>query len=272
MQSSNAVGIDAGASLWKLFRAHEKPEMEVLPAGAVEHVQYRIARWAPDTIGVTGGNASIVAAGLSPFQCSHVNEFAAWGWGAPVLAKLGGAVLQQHYLLVSIGTGTSILEIGAGKTRRVSGSTLGGGTLLGLSRLLGCSDSYSELLTLAARGERSGVDLLVRDILPRAHELTLIGDATASSFGKLDSKEPADLAQALIWLIGENIGILCNSIAQPLSIQTMVFGGGTLAGNRILEEVLCKTLKDEGNHALFLRDSIFCGAAGAALFAGDKVQ
>jgi type II pantothenate kinase len=177
-------------------------------------------------------------------------------------------LLPEQYLLVSLGTGTSILEIKKEETRRVSGSTLGGGTLLGLSRLLGCSDSYSELLTLAARGDRSGVDLLVRDLAPSADNIVLPRDTTASSFGKLDSKEPADLAHALIWLIGENIGILCNAVARPLATQTIVFGGGLLAGNRVLEDVICQTLADQGNVSLFLQDGIFCGAAGAASFVG----
>ena len=262
----NNVGIDAGASLWKVFRAQQNAEFEVYPAGAVDRVQKCMARWTPNAIGITGVHAAALAAELHPAQCSQVHEFEAWALGTTVLAKREGVLLPQHYLLVSIGTGTSILAVTADEIRRVTGSTLGGGTLLGLSRFLGSSGSFSELMTLALKGERGRVDLLVRDVAPHLDNFILTSDATVSSFGKLDSHEPADLAHALIWLIGENIGILCNAIAQSLGVQTIVFGGGTLSGNKILEEVLRNTLYDRGNDALFLHNGMFCGAAGAASF------
>ena len=264
LYGSNAVGIDAGASLWKVFRVHENPEMHLLPSGTLEGVKNLITQWSPFLVGITGASASVVAAALSPVQCFVITEFTAWRLGAPVLAKLGGTLLPDHYLLVSIGTGTSILEINSDEMRRISGSTLGGGTLLGLSRLLGCADSFSDLLTLAAQGERHKVDLFVHEICSAGVNVPLAGDLTASAFGKLDSREPADLAHALIWLIGENIGILCNAIARFLTIQTCVFGGSTLAGNQILELALSRTLMARDNKALFLQDGGFCGAAGAA--------
>jgi type II pantothenate kinase len=263
--STNVAGIDAGASLWKLFCAGKNAEMELLPSGSIEHVQHQVARWAPSAVGITGAKAGVVAAALSSVQTLPVNEFAAWGVGASELARLGDIVLPQHHLLVSIGTGTFILEIKGNKATRISGSTLGGGTLLGLSSLIGCSGFFSDLVALASRGERSGVDLLVSDIVPCADNLLTLKD-TVASFAKLDSRDRADLAHALIWLIGENIGILCNAIARPLGIQTIVFGGGTLAENDILHRVLRETLKDRGNDALFLPKGAFCGAVGAALF------
>ena len=63
-------------------------------------------------------------------------EFAAWARGAPLLAARDGLELPPHYLLVSLGTGTSVLSLDRGRATRVGGSALGGGTLLGLGRLL----------------------------------------------------------------------------------------------------------------------------------------
>ena len=65
-----------------------------------------------------------------------------------------------------IGTGTSVLALGAGHAKRVGGSALGGGTLLGLGRLLLGVDSFDEICALAARGDRRSVDLLRRRHLP----------------------------------------------------------------------------------------------------------
>lgn len=271
MERRNAAGIDAGASLWKLFRAYRKVEMEVVPAGSLERVQRTVERWAPDAVGITGVKSSVVAAGLRSIQCFYPNEFLAWALGAPVVAELQSLRLPRQYLLVSIGTGTSILEVKGGAARRLSGSTLGGGTLLGLSRLLGCGDSFSEFVELAARGDRTRVDLYVDGVFSSTDH-TLLSGETASSFGDVRSKEPADLAHGLMWLIGENIGILCNAIARQVAVQTIVFGGTTLAGNHILRSVLCKTVSDSGVEALVLQDGAFCGAAGAALFARDCHQ
>lgn len=60
------------------------------------------------------------------------------------------------YLLVSIGTGVSILRVdGPRKHERISGSTIGGGTYWGLCRLLTGSDSFSDVLDLAMKGDPS---------------------------------------------------------------------------------------------------------------------
>lgn len=69
------------------------------------------------------------------------------------------------YLVVNIGSGVSIVKVtGPGKAERVSGTSLGGGTYWGLSRLLTTCKSYEEVLNLAEQGDASVVDMLVRDI------------------------------------------------------------------------------------------------------------
>ncbi|KAL7530065.1 hypothetical protein ACHAXR_003287, partial [Thalassiosira sp. AJA248-18] len=97
------------------------------------------------------------------------------------------------YLLVSIGTGVSILRVdGPRKHERISGSTIGGGTYWGLCRLLTGSDSFSDVLDLAMKGDPSKVDMMVGDIYGKdSNALEKIGlpsDIVASSFGKLVTK------------------------------------------------------------------------------------
>ena len=88
-----------------------------------------------------------------------------------------------RYLLVSVGTGTSILLVDGASVTRIGGTALGGGTLLGLAAgLLGTSD-FDEIAALAQRGSRQTVDLLVSDIYP-AGGIALAGDLTAANFGK----------------------------------------------------------------------------------------
>jgi type II pantothenate kinase len=165
---------------------------------------------------------------------------------------------------VSLGTGTSILEIDGEAMQRVGGTALGGGTLLGLARLLCQTGSFAEITELASRGERGRVDLLVRDVYPEGG-IALPPDLTASNFAKLESSEPADLAHALLGLIGENVGIACAAIAHARSVEMLVFGGSTLEANPTLQEILRQTVQLFGREARILPDGAFCGAVGAAL-------
>ncbi len=260
------VGIDAGASLWKLARVREELEMEVLPAGAIEELRRRIGDWKAEQVHVTGGGDTRIAAALDGVRVRHVPEFEAWARGAQRLAGRAGWTLPERYLLVSLGTGTSILEIAGGTFQRVGGTALGGGTLLGLARLLCRTESFAEVTALASRGERGRVDLLVRDIYPESAlgDLALPPDLTAANFAKLDSSDPADLAHALMGLLGENIGIICAAIAHARGIEMLVFGGSALEANPTLAEILRLTIRMGGREARLLPDGAFCGAVGAA--------
>lgn len=267
------AGIDAGASLWKLVRLGEEPaelETAVLPAGAIEEVRRRIAAWNPGAIHVTGGGGAQITAALADREVRQVSEFAAWARGVAKLAGRAGWTLPPRYLLVSVGTGTSVLAVDGPIARRVGGTALGGGTLLGLGRLLCGAGSFAEIVALASRGDRGRVDLRVRDVYP-AGGIPLPPDLTAASFAKLASREPADLAHALLGLLGENIGIPCAAMAHALGIETLVFGGSALADNPALEEILRQTVGMAGREAWFLPDGAFCGAVGAAL-SGDAAE
>jgi len=261
------IGIDAGATLWKLARVGETLETDLLPAGAIDDVRERLRTWDEDEVGVTGGGARQLAAALDGLHVTHVSEFEAWGRGAPRLAERAGWDLPERCLLVSLGTGTSMLEVAGETVRRVGGTALGGGTLLGLGRLLCQAESFAEIVALASRGERGRVDLLVRDVYPEAgaENLALDPDWTASNFAKLASREPADLAHALMGLLGENIGIACTAVAHALSIATLVFGGSPLEANPTLQEILRQTVAMGGKEARILPHGAFCGAVGAAL-------
>jgi type II pantothenate kinase len=265
------IGIDAGASLWKLALVGETLETDLLPAGDIEAVRERLRSWSADAVGLTGGGAGQLAAALDGLHVTHVSEFEAWGRGAPRLAERAGWALPERCLLVSLGTGTSMLEVVGETVRRVGGTALGGGTLLGLGSLLCQAESFAEIVALASRGDRGRVDLLVRDVYPEAGTGNLALDPawTASNFAKLASRDPADLAHALMGLLGENIGIACTAVAHALSIETLVFGGSPLEVNPTLQEILRQTVAMGGKEARLLPDGAFCGAVGAALASGQ---
>ena len=75
------------------------------------------------------------------------------------------AVNPFPYLVVSIGSGVSILKVTCpGKFERVSGTSIGGGTYWGLCRLFTRCTTFEEVLSLAETGDNGEVDMLVRDI------------------------------------------------------------------------------------------------------------
>ena len=195
------------------------PELEtrVLPAGDVKDASAQIEAWEPRCVAATGGGAQQLEAGLAGLAgvavCSFP-EFQAWGRGVAVLAKLEGLGLPESYLVVSLGTGTSVLWVRGERCERVGGSALGGGSLLGLGQLLLETGSFERIAELACGGDRRRVDLLVGDIY-RGQDTPLPRDLNAASFGKIDSREPADLAHALMGLLGENIALIWASWRAP---------------------------------------------------------
>lgn len=90
-------------------------------------------------------------------------------------------------MLVSIGSGVSMIKVdNTGQFQRVSGTMIGGGTLVGLSNLLTGINDFDQIIELSQKGDNSGVDMLVKDIYGNKSpfkELQL--DWLASSFAKV---------------------------------------------------------------------------------------
>ena len=261
---SSPVGIDAGTTLWKLVSGTSDFEMKVVPAGDFAAVQRRLDRWKAHRVFVTGSGADGIATKLGGYSTSIVPEFEAWIHGARLLGKRASQILPKRHLLVSIGTGTFVLRVDAHRGTPEGGTPIGGGTAMGMARLLRLATSFESLVSLANAGKRIGVDLLVRDVYGTRGPLD--PRFTLSCFGKLQSQDPPDLACALMGLIGESVGILCGQIATATSIKAVVFGGSTLNGNRTLRKVLLDSMRRRVQQVSFLRHGAFCGAVGAAFW------
>lgn len=264
-----ALGVDLGATLCKLVLATENGlRTETLPARDLEAIVARIRQWEPQRIAATGGGSTRLEAEMAEVPIKSVPEFSAWARGAPILAEHAGAKLPDRYLLVSLGTGTSVLSIGTDGAERVGGSALGGGTLLGLGKLLLDIKSFAELAALAERGDRSGVDLLVGDIYSGPGSSPLPRDLNAAHFAKLDSTRPEDIARALMGLVGENIGLICGELTRAHAAELIVYCGSTFAENPALQAILEQVSAYYGCRAHFLHRGAYCGAVGAAALAG----
>ena len=73
---------------------------------------------------------------------------------------------SKHKLLVSIGSGVSMIKVNmeTGKFERVSGTMIGGGTLIGLSNLMTGITDFDEIIKESMKGNNQEVDMLVQDI------------------------------------------------------------------------------------------------------------
>jgi type II pantothenate kinase len=259
------LGVDAGATLLKV--GHAASTGWVLRSFASDQVDALLEyanHTAPPVIGVTGAGGRALSERLAGSR--FCGEFDAWVAGAPQLAELAGIDLPETYLLVSVGTGVSVNLVRAGSGARVGGTALGGGSLVGLSQLLLGTRDFDEIVALAARGDRSRVDLSIADVYGGALP-PLVARAPASHFAKLDSTAREDLAAALIGAIGHNLGLICGQLAQSHGARAVLYCGSTVARNDPLQQVLAWQTGVYGPAVHFPAQGAYCGALGAAALA-----
>ncbi|MCA9510330.1 MAG: hypothetical protein KC560_06460 [Myxococcales bacterium] len=262
------AAVDAGASLAKVALAGE-PTGVRLESGSsldLEAVARRVEALSPERVALTGCGASWLAARLA-LPTGIFDEFAAWGAGARHLLARGVADAPERFLMVSLGTGTSVVLVEPASVRRVGGTALGGGTLLGLGRALLGVSTFGEIAALAARGDRHEVDLVLSDIYaPGA--IALPDWATVASFGRLardgaHAVSREDLAAGVVHLVSENVGLLCGGLAQALGVRDVAVGGSTVPGNAALVETLTRLVGAFGCATHVLEDAAYAGALGA---------
>jgi type II pantothenate kinase len=203
-----------------------------------------------------------------------------WWWSRKVQRDSISYSSTYPYLVVTIGTGVSILRVdGPRKHERISGSTIGGGTYWGLIRLLTSYEKFGDVMRLAERGDPSKVDMMVGDIYggnsDALDRLGLRADLVASSFGKLVAKEdPAeglteeDLARALLLMVTNNIGQVAYLNAELHNTERIYFVGNFLRENRLSQRRLAFAIDywSKGKmEALFLEHEGYFGALGAFL-------
>jgi len=182
---------------------------------------------------------------------------------------------QLPCLLVNIGSGVSIIKVDAdGSFERISGTSLGGGTLWGLLSLLTPANGFDEMLALSEKGDNEAVDMLVKDIYGQDYsKLGLKSTMIASSFGKVFKKggekrtfRPEDISKSLLYAISNNIGQIAYMNAEKFNLNKIYFGGFFIRGHASTIATLSYAIRfwSKGTkRALFLRHEGFLGALGA---------
>jgi type II pantothenate kinase len=149
-------------------------------------------------IGTTGGRHKDLPSSIEGVPIRPIGEAQSVGRGGLALTGLEAA------LVVSAGTGTSMISARRtsknGETgfefKHVTGSAVGGGTLLGLGKLLLGTSNPLEIGELASRGDPAGVDSTLVDVIGGGigH---LPADATAVNWAGLPSSRHHHLEKTL---------------------------------------------------------------------------
>lgn len=149
---------------------------------------------------LTGVGSAYVDQPLYGLPTAKIDEFLANGLGAQYRIGL------DRLLVVSMGTGTSFVRVEGERIEHIGGLGIGGGTILGLSKLMLKTADFRQIVALAEVGSLDGIDLRIRDITP--HPLPgLPLDVTASIFGKADTNARAeDIALGILHMVLQTVG------------------------------------------------------------------
>lgn len=153
-----------------------------------------------EKIMITGVGSAYVEQSLYGIPTYKVNEFICNGLGGQYFTGL------KDLIVVSMGTGTSIVQVNEDSIVHKGGIGIGGGTIVGLSSLLLKTQDISRIMELASKGNLSNIDLQIHDISKTALP-GLPLSATASNFGKVRSQvSDEDIATGIIHMVLQTIG------------------------------------------------------------------
>ena len=129
---------------------------------------------------------------------------------------------------MSMGTGTSFVEVRNNVPRHIGGIGIGGGTITGLSKLMLNTNDVDKIQELASGGKVGNIDLRIGDIsknpLPG-----LDLEITASNFGKASSRANCeDKAAGIVHMVIETICQTAVLISNGTDIRDFVLIGNLI--------------------------------------------
>ena len=212
---------------------------------------------------LTGVGSAYINKPIYGLPTGKAEEFIADGLGARHDINL------ERMMVVSMGTGTSIIKCDGDDIRHIGGIGVGGGTLQGLSRLLLQTDDIKQVATLAESGNIANINVLIGDI--SAEPLPgLPMDAIASLWGNAKSNAaPEDIAIGLIWMVVQSIcsASILSSLGSGIKDFVMI---GHLSQLPQCQRVFDATEKLYNVRFHVPKHAEFCTAIGAALSYKNK--
>ena len=174
-----------------------------------------------DRIMMTGVGSAFVKHDMYGLDCRRVPEFNSIGRGAIYLSGL------SDILAVSMGTGTALVHAtGDGAVDYLGGTGVGGGTLMGLSKLLLRAESIDHIVEYAERGDLGNIDLRIKDMTDKDALSNLSEDLTAANFGNVsDVATKDDIALGIMNMVFEAVGMVSIFASRQCGVKDIVLTG-----------------------------------------------
>lgn len=265
------IGIDVGISTTKIVGIDEKgmviSPIRIKATDPITSLYGAFGKYLHDNkikldeiehVMLTGVGAAYIDEHIYGLPTSKSEEFIADGLGAKYESKL------DRMIVVSMGTGTSLVKCDGENIKHIGGIGIGGGTLAGLSRIMLKTDDIKQITNLAKDGDVSKINLLIKDIsakplpgLPMSAVASLFSNAKTNA-----SRE--DIAKGLIWMVLQCIGsaTILSSLESGIKDFVLI---GNLSLLPLCREVYPAMEKVYGIRFHVPKYSEFCTAIGAAL-------
>ncbi len=210
-------------------------------------------------IAVTGVGASFIDEILS-IKTQRVDEFYALAKGACYFSKL------KKFTALSMGTGTAIVFVNGEEITHLGGSGVGGGTLMGLSKLLLDIDDFDELISLSKTGDLSKIDIFL-DNKNENKNTKLPQDLIASNFGnvlKSQDIKKQDIAIGIVNMVFQTIGRV-SAFATKSARTNEIVAVGSLSKTPQAQQILKQIGNTYGVNFNFYKDTKYAVALGAII-------
>lgn len=183
--------------------------------------EHRIPISSIERVMMTGVGASYVKNDLYGLDCRRVEEFRSIGLGGLYLSGLDEA------LVVSMGTGTALVHAKKnGEMDYLGGTGVGGGTLVGLSKLLLKADSIDHIIEYAEGGDLANIDLKIKDITASDSKTRLSADLTAANFGNVsDIATKNDIALGIMNMVFETVAMVSVFASRHVGAKDVILTG-----------------------------------------------
>lgn len=220
-----------------------------------------------EQVNITGVGASQVDKSIYGLPTYTVDEFTANGLGGGYFANG-----KDEFMVISMGTGSSYVGVKNGVPVHLGGIGIGGGTIIGLSKLMLSTNDIDKITELAEKGNVGNIDLRVGDI----SEDPLPGldlDVTASNFGKASSRANCeDKAAGIIHMVIESILQTAALIAISRGFTNLVTIGNV--ANFTGVENITKMINTMFPDISFIipKDGEYGTAIGAALASNENLK
>ena len=266
------VGIDIGGSTTKIAGFREDRMLipgQISADSAVASLFGAFGKFLYDNdlqltdigqVNLTGVGSSEIRQDIYGVPTFRVDEFSANGVGGGYFAGN-----KTEFMVVSMGTGTSFVEVRNNVPRHLGGIGIGGGTITGLSKLLLNTNDVGKIQELASGGKVGNIDLRIGDIsknpLPG-----LDLEITASNFGKASSRANCeDKAAGIVHMVIETICQTAVLISNGTDIKDFVLIGNLINFPECWN--VCEMIRTMYPHVNFIipEDGEYGTAIGTAL-------